>query len=135
MISLSLFHIFNYLLLLEALTDAQSVPDVEVNALYELYNCTGGENWLWREEVSRGSKWNFTRSVDGSFTDSPCSSGDSSNKTWQGVTCSDPPPICVNTECHITALSLVAYNLEGPIPPDIGDAHLLLNRCDAHLIS
>ena len=115
-----MFSVVLTLLLLSSKVTSQSVPDVEINALFALYNSTNGEFWLWRNELTRGLKWNFAQAANGNFLDNPCNSG-SSNKAWQGVTCSNPPPMCVITECHIVQLLLIGYNLTGPIPPQIGD--------------
>ena len=65
---------------------ARQVPDMEVSALFALYNSTGGDSWRWRNGA--GAVWNFTVDGGGKFVNNPCSSSAVMNQTWQGVTCS-----------------------------------------------
>lgn len=80
----------------EKLKDAATLPTPEFNALYELYNATNGQNWIWS-----GNQWDFDENA------SPCVDN------WQGVTC-----VLNQTSniYNIIDLNLEECNLMGTLP-------------------
>ena len=88
-----------------------SLPIAEFNALYDLYNSTNGNAWLWKEPYSSttGYPWNFT-----SDSNNPCSS----ITPWQGVLCTSD---CSDSPCNVQELFLGKKQLIGPLPHSIGD--------------
>ena len=52
--------------------------DDEYFALKDLYDSTGGPNWVWKNESDFGRKWHF----ESSTKINPCDEG------WQGLLCS-----------------------------------------------
>lgn len=125
------------------------IPIDEYNALYDLYNSTNGDNWIWQNETMSGLKWNFSIN-----TSSVCS--------WQGISCScdnkteyheyitdevvygpygyggnhyfyydDALNYVPLSSCHINKLYLINYNLTGSISSSIG---YLRNITHLHLV-
>ena len=95
---------------------AQKVPSREINALNQLHSNTNGDSWLWENKRYGGIKWNFTRNeTTGDFIENPCVSG------WAGLNCSNSAEECLYQTCHITAVHLELYDLNGTIPSEIGD--------------
>ena len=99
-----------------------TVPQVEVSALHDLYNCTGGNtSWLWRNETVYGAKWNFTQALDGSYINNPC-------VDWQGIQCINVQGDACNSTlqpaeaCNIVNINLFEYNLMGSVPSSLGFA-------------
>jgi len=104
-----------------------NIPQVEYEALQDLYDSTLGSSWHW---VGNGSKWDF------SGYENPCA------KNWQGIVCtctntepeyypyaayyfySADPPASTST-CNIQKLTLIGYNLDGTIPRSIGNFSML----------
>ena len=78
-------------------------PTVEYNALYDLYQSTNGDSWIWETNyASDGYPWNFTTGV----TINPCLS------FWQGIACYGT--------CHVKMIELIDLNLDGTLPESIG---------------
>eukprot|EP01032_Pedospumella_encystans_P008038 gene8038-9577_t len=85
-----------------------------MSALQDLYDSTNGANWRWDPTTStigtftstNGVPWNFTATAN------PCTD------QWQGLNCSFTAPF---TYYHISKLVLVRHNLEGTLPPTIGN--------------
>lgn len=79
------------------------LPQSEYLALYDLYNATNGESWIWSPKPLDGVPWAFAPNAN------PCTGN------WQGVTCvvvSTPPPAIY----HISELQLTYHNLSGSLP-------------------
>jgi Leucine-rich repeat (LRR) protein len=124
----------------------------EWNALYDFYNSTNGNYWIWQNESISGLKWNFTNGITNSNV---C--------LWQGLSCT-----CSNsteyhqyrydelidgpyggyyanyyddgynnyyyfnyTNCNIDKIYLINYNLTGILLPSISN---LTNLSHIHLI-
>lgn len=105
------------------------IPSTEMNALYDLYMSTNGENWLWKEHKNvafdrHNTIWNFTG------THNPC------EERWQGLLCNcGNDSVLVNlllrrnitslnessSNCTIIAIDLTAFNMSGYLPVSIGD--------------
>jgi hypothetical protein len=88
----------------------------EYNYLYELYNSTGGEYWIYPEPYSvNGYPWNFSNSS----TNNPC------RNHWSGLycTCVDQSP---NAVCNLFDIGVTNMNLTGTIPPVVSDFPKLL---------
>ena len=85
-----------------------SIPAAEYYALQDLYNSTGGDNWLWGDIALRGPHW-FDDSPD------PCST-----PMWQGLNCS-----CVTDKrsleksCHVIEVVLDNYRVRGVLPKSL----------------
>eukprot|EP00981_Chlorochromonas_danica_P015819 scaffold14704_cov214-Ochromonas_danica.AAC.1 len=84
------------------------LPPWELDVLYDLYNSTQGEYWIWT-----GVPWNFSES-----NANPCS------EAWEGVTCFE---VCSNTvngseSCgeHIYSIVLSNNNMTGSLPSSLG---------------
>jgi Leucine-rich repeat (LRR) protein len=91
------------------------VSDATYEALYALYNSTGGTDWSWKPESStNGYIWNFTAvqsTADGAKR--PC------KDQWQGLTCElDTSDL---TLCAVTEMIFENFNLNGPLPNEIGN--------------
>ena len=69
----------------------QDIPGSECRALEALYQSTGGAQW------TNNSGWLSSTAVCGA---------------WRGVTCRDG---------HVTGLTLIGNNLDGPLPAEIGE--------------
>eukprot|EP00981_Chlorochromonas_danica_P006724 scaffold1463_cov189-Ochromonas_danica.AAC.19 len=82
-----------------------SLPVVEFNSLFAIYNSTDGDNWAY----SYGNPWNFSEPDP-----DPC------GEHWQGVYCEK---LCNATACHdvVTELDFIQVNLDGTLPAEIGD--------------
>jgi Leucine-rich repeat (LRR) protein len=79
-------------------------PQSEYEALFALFNATGGTNWLWVDYIgwNVGIPWNFTTKPQLAVSN-PCLD------SWQGVVC--------NTDNNtVVKLYLFAHNLVGRIP-------------------
>ena len=76
------------------------LPDYQLQALYDLYTSTNGDNWVYGIVVP-GIPWNFTTTP---YPD-PC--GDH----WAGLSCNI---------CEIQGINLVEMNLDGTLPQSIG---------------
>ena len=120
-------------------TSIQNIPSIQMNALHDLYDSTGGRYWRWRRErevsiENHYAIWNF------SGYHNPCS------EKWQGLLCSCESsgyisvrnssfsPISFttssnSTNCSVSALVLVAFNMTGILPQSIG------NLTSLHLLS
>jgi Leucine-rich repeat (LRR) protein len=92
---------------------------IEIQALHNLYNSTNGLFWNWRNESLYGSRWVFNSSSQAD----PCQ--DKMNTTWQGITCSLSPMLCVTQDCAILSISLDAFNLSGTLPTSLSAFHNL----------
>jgi Leucine-rich repeat (LRR) protein len=81
------------------------LPDAQYFALYELYNCTNGVAWQWRNE-STGVPWQFETKAN------PC------RENWQGLGCSvtGSPP---QEEYTIVSIDLSSRNLQGRLPSSV----------------
>jgi len=90
---------------------ASNIPATEWQALFDLFNSTGGASWHWREATT-DIPWNFTSSAN-----NPCTNH------WQGVTCNRLPPY------HVEQLVLSAYNLTGTLPSSLS-AFTYINLLD-----
>jgi hypothetical protein len=130
------------------------IPLGEWNALYDLYNSTNGNYWIWQNESISGLKWNFTNGITNSNV---C--------LWQGLSCT-----CSNSseyhqyqhdeliygaagyyyasyyddvvnmdyypsqQCSINKIYLINYNLTGSLPcsinrlSNLSHIHLVQNR-------
>jgi Leucine-rich repeat (LRR) protein len=75
-------------------------------ALESLYNATAGWNWIWDPLQPASTIWQFPSSLD-----TPCSDN------WQGLVCANLSSIT----CGITALLLQHRQLEGILPPELGN--------------
>ena len=83
-----------------------NVPEYEIQALYDLYNATEGNEWQWDSSTQSGNPWQFTANAN------PCSDD------WLGVTCSSTP---MNGYLHVIKLYLEHLNLVGYVPESIGN--------------
>jgi Leucine-rich repeat (LRR) protein len=80
-----------------------------MEALFDLYAYTNGESWLWSTNTTLGIPWNFTDTNK----NNPCTD------RWQGITCT---PCTSNAHySSVSELSLVGYNLHGPLPDSISN--------------
>jgi Leucine-rich repeat (LRR) protein len=79
-----------------------NVPLSEIDALYDLYESTNGDNWNWPDARNR---WNFT-------APNPCIG------PWQGISCS---LIASGGFVHVLQLQLPRYNLAGSLPQSIAN--------------
>ena len=100
---------------------ALSPPISEVNALYDLYQATDGENWAFRKNYSEfGIPWNFTNIK----SQNPCSLV----SPWQGVNCTTTTSgTGGNISTTISSLHLDEYNLTGIIPSSISNLTSLVD--------
>lgn len=100
-----------------------SVPQVEIDALYSLYNATGGASWTWgytsityENRNLTGMPWNFS-----TLNPNPCQS---SPNSWEGINC-----FCADNEtnatCHVTVIALGGHNLKGTLPAEIANLSYL----------
>ena len=88
-----------------------SYTDVEI--LFELYNATKGENWLWRTGPNAAPIWTFNNLKQ----QNPCaddSFGESNISAWQGLTCDSTPDLCYSgvINCSITWINLSEYQVK-----------------------
>ena len=83
-----------------------NIPNTEMDALFDLYNTTNGENWSWSRNVSDGIPWNFTNPS----LNNPCADN------WQGIRCSFSIPF---EYYHVTRVHLPSCNLSGHLPDSI----------------
>ena len=86
-----------------------TTSNVDIVALYDLYNATSGSDWIWK---AVGEQWIFSASSD------PC------NDNWQGVSCAG---CLLDTACNVTGINLKSYNLSGTIPVSLCDLPGLSN--------
>ena len=93
-----------------------NIPAAEMNALYDLYNATTGENWRWRIGPLTGAHWNFSDLA----LNNPCVD------QWQGITCSFTRPF---KNFHVTSITLQLHRLVGTLP-DTLDALTQLQSLD-----
>jgi Leucine-rich repeat (LRR) protein len=78
------------------------IPQIECEALIALYNSTDGPNWI------NNANWNMNNTPCGQFWVGTAS--------WPGITCFNG---------HVTSIWLPDNNLNGPIPPELGNlSHL-----------
>jgi hypothetical protein len=103
-----------------------TVPQPEIDALFDLYQATNGPGWKWRttpvytdlpfhipdvpfdlENATLGIPWNFTDLT----RNNPC------RDRWQGINCTTAYPFEVY---HIYIIHLTAVNLIGTLPESIG---------------
>ena len=88
-----------------------SLPVSEFDALYDLYQSTEGDDWIWQQPYSeQGYPWNFTSPEQSN----PCST----TIPWQGIECTSN---CTTTPCNVMSISLSDYNLFGPLPSSISN--------------
>jgi Leucine-rich repeat (LRR) protein len=80
----------------------KNIPDDELAALFDLYESTQGDNWLWH---GVGIKWNFSAPY-------PCAN------EWLGITCSTNASGSI---VHILDLNLNTYGMKGTIPQTVGN--------------
>jgi hypothetical protein len=78
----------------------------ELNGLQALYNSTNGAEWKWG---SAGAIWTFP-----SMVSDPCGTN-----TWQGLQCTRPTTLVNGSNCLVTEVTLLGYNLVGTIPSTI----------------
>jgi Leucine-rich repeat (LRR) protein len=86
-----------------------NLPPDQFNALWDLYNNTHGNIWMWQPATPTNQIWNFS-----ALNPNPCFD------FWQGITCS-----CVNSttegeRCELVGLHLSYYGLKGSLPSSIG---------------
>eukprot|EP00981_Chlorochromonas_danica_P005686 scaffold1172_cov180-Ochromonas_danica.AAC.13 len=79
------------------------LPQAELDALYDLYNATHGEYWIWT-----GVPWNFTKS-----NPDPCSEG------WQGIACFVVCHKSSSCEEHVYNIILSNNNMSGSLPDSL----------------
>ena len=111
-----------------------AITELEMVALQDLYNETGGSYWKLYPEL--GSPWNFTKNAStGEYLHNPC--GSEFTAAWQGVTCSNssfvfqlditlfnatgPIPSTVSLLGRMTHLSMMHNHLTGPLPSSLGE--------------
>lgn len=84
------------------------VPNSQINALEELYASTAGASWTWQS--SSLPQWDFINEPI-----NPCSTN---AMTWQGISCDNSPSYCLSSTnlCNIIEISLIQYNMTGPLP-------------------
>jgi Leucine-rich repeat (LRR) protein len=83
-------------------------------ALYSLYNATGGYNWTYSNSSSFVHKWNFTSVDDDSEGAArPC------RDDWAGVTCTSS--VRSDSECNIFILNVSNFGLKGSLPGGIAN--------------
>eukprot|EP00981_Chlorochromonas_danica_P001958 scaffold405_cov179-Ochromonas_danica.AAC.2 len=94
-------------------TNPEPLPQWELDVLYDLYNSTQGEYWIWT-----GVPWNFSES-----NPDPCS------ENWEGVTCIEVCSKSVNgsDSCgeHIEYIILSNNNMTGSLPSSLGQLEQL----------
>ncbi|RYH18868.1 hypothetical protein EON65_26795 [archaeon] len=95
--------------LIPSIVQCETVPQDQVNALYDLYNSTRGQTWHWYPNIP-GVSWNFTNYNPNSSvsTTDPC------EDDWEGVFCNCTVTSPVN--CDIVQLNLTFHNLTGSLP-------------------
>ena len=81
---------------------------VEFNALYEFYNSTNGDYWVWPsdQDMQGAVRWDFSSPQ----SNNPC------NKFWYGAPCYINSCQIDGSGCHIFALTLNTMNLTGTLP-------------------
>lgn len=87
-----------------------NIPNIEVQALQDLYISTNGNKWIWDYPYNNitGFPWNFTALLEDN--ENPCL------KPWQGVYCNSN---LNNSDFYILKLHLVYKNLSGTIPSSL----------------
>jgi hypothetical protein len=129
------------------------IPEIEIQALHDLYQNTNGISWIWQNTTLSGLKWNFT--------------SNSSICSWQGLACTcdnsteyhqyrdeedvyspygatfytyysdDYSSFNVNSNqsCNINKIYLINYNMSGSIVSSINNLKYLthLHLDDNHL--
>ena len=84
------------------------VSQPQINALYDLYSTTNGNQWYFRSDEDQfGKVWNFSTT-----TINPCDG-------WQGIICE--PSRTNLSQGVITELSLNIFNIQGMIPNSISN--------------
>ena len=91
------------------LSSMSTIPDYEMQALKDLYDSTGGDNWRWK---NYGVQWDFTNG-----NKLQCTADDYTS--WQGLTCTYNSS---NDLFHVTSINLRwwYYNLNGTLPDSLG---------------
>eukprot|EP00981_Chlorochromonas_danica_P010746 scaffold3372_cov155-Ochromonas_danica.AAC.1 len=96
-------------------TNPAPLPQWELDVLYDLYNSTQGEYWIWT-----GVPWNFSES-----NANPCS------EDWEGVTCLEASSKSVNgsDSCaeHVYSIILSNNNMTGSLPSSLGQLEQMRN--------
>jgi Leucine-rich repeat (LRR) protein len=90
--------------------DVDNVPEIELQALQDLYNTTNGAEWEFGQNF--GNPWNFSGDPN------PCLD------YWEGVTCTSEP---LGGFLHVEVLYLPSYHLVGSIPNSIANLTQLVN--------
>ena len=90
-------------------SEDMNIQSNERDALYDLYNYTNGNQWIWKGEVGH---WNFTDR----HNVNPCSS----LNPWQGLRCT-----IIGSYNHISSVNLTSYNLNGTLPHSMGQLKYL----------
>ncbi len=86
-----------------------TLPSVEYEGLYDLYNSTNGPHWTWKQPYTTyGYPWKFVIP-----SENPCST----TNPWQGLTCSTS---CLSKPCYILSIDLSNVTLVGSLPNSIG---------------
>lgn len=99
-----LVYLILFALVVKRSSSAAVFPPVELSALQDLYNGTGGESWSWKSDQF-GIPWNFSSNAN------PCI------EDWQGIQCTLPPPF---DTYHVADISLPKFQLSGLIPDSMG---------------
>jgi Leucine-rich repeat (LRR) protein len=102
-----------------------ATPSAQIQALELLFNSTRGENWKWKNQQIRGPFWSFA-----SPQPDPCNDG---NRSWQGITCSSLPNVCISNSCEIVSLALPGYALDGTLPSETFSKLTSLTKLDISL--
>ena len=97
--------LFGFVVLVPAGEAEAAIPASERAALIALYNSTNGAGWWSR------TNWRNAQDTDFAPAGSEC--------TWEGVTCA--------YGAHVETLILGGNNLQGAIPPEIGDLTALVS--------
>lgn len=99
-----------------------TLPSTELQALFDLYDFTGGDDWKWLQPYSEnGIKW-----VYGNYSANPCT------ESWQGVVCTTN---CTVSPCNVQEIELYSRNLMGSLPQSLSNLTYLqlLDLYDNHL--
>jgi Leucine-rich repeat (LRR) protein len=82
-----------------------NLPDYEIQALWDLYNATGGTAWDWGSDILFGQEWDFTGDPE------PCTA------PWQGIECTTLPQS--DGHLHVNDLDLHRMRLNGTLPSSL----------------
>lgn len=80
-----------------------NIPTIELVALFDLFNSTNGNTWIWQ---GPDGHWNFSGDPE------PCDPSD----IWQGLNCT-----IVDDQFFVQQIILEEYNLTGTLPLSIGN--------------